>query len=59
MDWQRPALARIAAKTPPIVLEEAHDTIANAVEYSSVIRQEYAHSVGDLHSTSVRELTAS
>jgi phosphatidylinositol 4-kinase len=45
MEWQRPALARIAAKTPSIVLEEAHETISNELEYSSVIRQEYAHSV--------------
>jgi phosphatidylinositol 4-kinase len=45
MDWQKPALARIASKTPRMVLEEAHDTVASEVEYNSVIRQEYAHTV--------------
>lgn len=45
MSWQKPALARIAAKTPSIVLEEAHDSIASDLEYNSVIRQEYAHLV--------------
>jgi phosphatidylinositol 4-kinase A len=45
MEWQKPALARIAAKTPSIVLEEAHESISNELEYNSVIRQEYAHSV--------------
>lgn len=45
MEWQRPALARIAAKTPSMVLEESHDTVASDVEYSSVIRQEYVSTV--------------
>lgn len=45
VEWRRPALARIAAKTPPIVLEESHYTIANELEYNSVIRLEYAHLV--------------
>jgi phosphatidylinositol 4-kinase A len=45
MEWQKPALGRIAAKTPSIVLEEAHESISNELEYNSVIRQEYAHSV--------------
>jgi len=45
MEWQKPALARIAAKTPAMVLEESHDSVASDVEYNSVIRQEYAHTV--------------
>lgn len=45
MEWQIPALARIAAKTPPIVMEESHDSVASDVEYNSVIRQDYAHTV--------------
>lgn len=45
MDWQQPALARIAMKTPPIVLEEAHDTIVSDLEYNTVIRQEYIDTV--------------
>lgn len=46
MEWQKPALARIAAKTPSMILEEAHDSIASDLEYNSVVRQEYAHTVG-------------
>lgn len=48
MEWQKPALARIAAKTPPIVLEESHYSIANELEYNSVIRLEYAHLVSHI-----------
>lgn len=47
MEWLPPALARIATRTPPIVREEAHDTIVSDLEYSSVLRQEYAEIVGD------------
>jgi hypothetical protein len=49
MEWQKPALARIAAKTPSIVLEESHYSIANELEYNSVIRLEYAHLVSRIH----------
>ena len=45
MSWKTPALARIAARTPPIVLEEAHDTIVSDLEYNPVIRREYAETV--------------
>lgn len=45
MEWQKPALARIAVKTPPIVLDEAHDTIVSDLEYNPVIRKEYAETV--------------
>lgn len=45
MEWQRPALARIATKTPSMVLEEASEFIANELEYCSVLRKEYAHTV--------------
>jgi phosphatidylinositol 4-kinase len=48
MEWQKPALARIAAKTPSMILEEAHDSIASDLEYNSVVRQEYAHTVSIL-----------
>ncbi|KAH7923479.1 hypothetical protein BV22DRAFT_1036261 [Leucogyrophana mollusca] len=41
MEWLQPALARIAAKTPCMVLESALDA-ASEFEYSTVIRQEYA-----------------
>jgi phosphatidylinositol 4-kinase len=48
LDWLKPALARIAVKSPSIVLEESHDSIASDVEYNSVIRQEYARTVGNV-----------
>jgi phosphatidylinositol 4-kinase A len=58
MEWQKPALARIAAKTPFLVLEEAHDfSIFNELEYNSVIRQEYAHSVSRLPYTRTNAFT--
>src|SRR5437868_4949344 len=48
MQRQKPALARIAAKTPAMVLEESQDTAASDVEYNAVIRQEYAHTVSEI-----------
>ncbi|KAG1741975.1 hypothetical protein EDB19DRAFT_1895006 [Suillus lakei] len=48
MTWLVPALAKIATKTPTLVLENAHDA-ASEVEYSTVIRHEYAHSVISKH----------
>lgn len=47
MDWLRPALSRIATKTPSMVVEESHDAAASDVEYSPVIRQEYANTVSN------------
>ena len=44
-EWRRPALSRIATKTPAIVLEEGNDFLVSDVEYNSCIRLEYAHSV--------------
>ncbi|KAI8989762.1 atypical/PIKK/PI4K protein kinase [Trametes punicea] len=49
MEWRQPALARIAARTPPIVLEEARDTIVSDLEYNTVIRQEYVETVISKH----------
>ncbi|EIN07209.1 hypothetical protein PUNSTDRAFT_71064 [Punctularia strigosozonata HHB-11173 SS5] len=43
MEWLKPALVRIAEKTPPIVLENARDSLAGDIEYNAVIRQEYAN----------------
>jgi phosphatidylinositol 4-kinase len=45
MDWLKPALSRIAVKTPSMVVEDSHDAAASDVEYNSVIRQEYANTV--------------
>lgn len=45
LDWLKPALSRIAAKTPSVVGEESHDAVASVIEYNSVIRQEYANTV--------------
>ncbi|KAG6880260.1 hypothetical protein C0992_001828 [Termitomyces sp. T32_za158] len=53
MNWLKPALSRIATKTPSMVLEERHDFVASDVEYNSVIRQEYAHTVIVKHRTSL------
>ncbi|KAH7889620.1 hypothetical protein F5I97DRAFT_1934490 [Phlebopus sp. FC_14] len=44
MSWMLPALGRIAMKTPCLVLERVPDALSD-LEYSSVVRQEYAHSV--------------
>ncbi|THH29581.1 hypothetical protein EUX98_g4604 [Antrodiella citrinella] len=49
MAWQRPALARIAVKTPIIVLEEARDTIVGDLDYNPVLRQEYVETVVNTH----------
>lgn len=45
MDWLKPALTRLATKTPPMVIEEFQDAFASDIEYNTVIRQEYADSV--------------
>ncbi|KAG0701518.1 hypothetical protein DFH29DRAFT_926376 [Suillus ampliporus] len=52
MTWLMPALAKIATKTPTLVLENAHDA-ASDIEYSTVIRHEYAHSVISKHRSSL------
>ncbi|KAI0345278.1 atypical/PIKK/PI4K protein kinase [Trametopsis cervina] len=49
MSWKRPTMSRIAARTPPIVLEEAHDTIVSDLEYNPVIRKEYAETIIHRH----------
>ncbi|ETW86100.1 hypothetical protein HETIRDRAFT_60199 [Heterobasidion irregulare TC 32-1] len=41
-DWRKPALSRIAVKTPPLVSEEAHDSLVSDVEYNCSIRQTFA-----------------
>lgn len=45
MEWLKPALHRIAAKTPATVLEDSQDSIASDVEYNPVIRADYAETV--------------
>lgn len=44
-DWRKPALSRIAIKTPPLVSEEAHDSLVSDVEYNGSIRQTFAQNV--------------
>jgi phosphatidylinositol 4-kinase len=44
-EWSRPALSRIAAKTPALVFEEAHDPLVSDIEFNSSIRREYALNV--------------
>ncbi|KAJ6490589.1 hypothetical protein C8R47DRAFT_1122870 [Mycena vitilis] len=53
MEWQKPALFRIAAKTPSTVLEESQDSVASYVEYNSVIREDYAHTIISKHKSSL------
>ncbi|KAG8721515.1 phosphatidylinositol-4- kinase [Ceratobasidium sp. 394] len=40
-EWQYAAMARIAAKTPPVVLEEVADYLTNAIEYNPVFRNDF------------------
>ncbi|KAL0581133.1 Phosphatidylinositol 4-kinase stt4 [Marasmius crinis-equi] len=47
MEWQRHALARIAAKTPATVLEV--ESVTSDVEYNAVIKQDYADTVIQKH----------
>jgi phosphatidylinositol 4-kinase A len=44
-EWHIAALLRIAEKTPPIVLEEAHDFVTAELEYNPVLRQDYIQGV--------------
>jgi phosphatidylinositol 4-kinase len=44
-EWRRPALSRIAAKTPALVLEQAHELLVSDIEFNSSIRLEYTNSV--------------
>lgn len=44
MTWLLPALAKIATKTPCLVLESVSDAVSD-LEYRTVVRHEYAHSV--------------
>jgi phosphatidylinositol 4-kinase len=39
------ALGIIAEKTPPLVLEGANDFVASELEYSSILRKDFAYSV--------------
>ncbi|KAI0046132.1 atypical/PIKK/PI4K protein kinase [Auriscalpium vulgare] len=48
-EWRRPALSRIAVKTPPLVSEAAHDSLMSDVEFNSSVRLDYAHNVLSKH----------
>ncbi|PPQ71810.1 hypothetical protein CVT24_006200, partial [Panaeolus cyanescens] len=45
MDWLKPALGRIAIKTPSMITESSQDAVDSDLEYNSVIRMEYANTV--------------
>ncbi|KAF9265698.1 hypothetical protein L218DRAFT_986377 [Marasmius fiardii PR-910] len=49
MEWLRPALARIAVKTPATVSEASHESVTSDVEYNAVIKQDYADTVIQKH----------
>lgn len=53
MNWVRQVLGKIASKTPAIVVEEAIDLVGE-LEYNTVIRREYAHTVGPFGPIDVR-----
>lgn len=44
-EWQKAALARIATKTPSMLLESAQDFITSELEYNPVLRQDYMQMV--------------
>ncbi|KAG8734179.1 phosphatidylinositol-4- kinase, partial [Ceratobasidium sp. 423] len=48
-EWQYAALTRIAAKTPPVVLEEAQEYLTNAIEYNPIFRNDYLQIVVTRH----------
>ncbi|CAE6494869.1 unnamed protein product [Rhizoctonia solani] len=48
-EWQYAAMTRIAAKTPPVVLEEAQDYLTNAIEYNPIFRNDYLQIVVARH----------
>ena len=50
MNWVRQVLRKIASKTPAIVVEEAIDLVGE-LEYNTIIRREYAHTVGSFGCT--------
>ena len=45
MNWVRQVLGKIASRTPAIVVEEGMDLVGE-LEYNTIIRREYAHTVG-------------
>lgn len=50
-EWQYAAMARIAAKTPPLVLEESQDYLTNAIEYNPVFRNDFMQLVSRMGKT--------
>lgn len=48
MNWVRQVLSKIASRTPAIVVEEAND-LGGELEYNTIIRRDYAHTVGSSH----------
>lgn len=48
MNWVRQVLRKIASRTPAIVVEEANDLVGE-LEYNTIIRREYAHTVCSLN----------
>jgi len=44
-EWKSAGLARIAAKTPAFVAEEAQDYLSSNLEYNRVLRKDYVEHV--------------
>ncbi|KAG8934422.1 phosphatidylinositol-4- kinase [Tulasnella sp. 417] len=55
-EWQRAALARIAAKTPPIILESSQDFVTSELEYNPVLRQDYLQMAVGHHRSRLNDL---
>ncbi|KAJ1309818.1 hypothetical protein OPQ81_006583 [Rhizoctonia solani] len=55
-EWQYAALTRIAAKTPPVVLEEAQEYLTNAIEYNPIFRNDYLLIVVARHRATLSKL---
>ncbi|KAG9016282.1 phosphatidylinositol-4- kinase [Tulasnella sp. 427] len=55
-EWQKAALARIAAKTPPIILETSQDFVTSELEYNPVLRQDYLQMAVAHHRSRLNDL---
>ncbi|KAG8958845.1 phosphatidylinositol-4- kinase, partial [Tulasnella sp. 425] len=55
-EWQKAALARIAAKTPAIILESSQDFVTSELEYNPVLRQDYLQMAVGHHRSRLNDL---
>lgn len=55
-EWQKAAIARIAAKTPAIILESSQDFVTSELEYNPVLRQDYLQMAVGHHRSRLNDL---